>query len=201
MTLPKTGKLNLGQSVRSARFSTPFLGLDGDVEARLKPRHGKCLTKYLSQFHAIHHPLAPMNPSAIQPTGPTRFLRPASRRFHRFTTLCALLFALALTATCFASGPYCAIAYSKSTGRYGHGEGYDSRAAAEYRALAECGTHDARVVGWVRNGYLSLALGRLVGTYGTGYGSDIYTAKARALKNCPSDNAHIVQTVWAGAHR
>ena len=157
------------------------------------------LLNLLGQIHPVIYPIMPMNPIANQSVAPTRFLQPSTRRLHRFTTLCALLFALVLTATCFAGGPYCAIAYSKSTGRYGHGEGYDSRAAAEYRALAECGTHDARVVGWVKNGYLSLALGRIVGTYGTGYGSDIYSAKARALRNCPSNNAHIVQTVWAGA--
>ena len=139
-----------------------------------------------------------MHPATKPPIPITRFLQPASRRLQRFAALFSLLFAFALASVCYA-GPYCAIAYSKSTGRYGHGEGYDNRAAAEYRALAECGTRDARVVGWVKNGYLSLAVGRYVGTYGVGYGSDIYSAKSRALRRCPSNSARIVQTVWAGA--
>lgn len=122
-----------------------------------------------------------------------------SRRPQRWTALSVLLLCLAFASAALA-GPYCAIAYSKSTGRYGHGEGHNTRAEAEYRALAECGTHDAHVVGWCRNGYLSLALGRNLGTYGTGLGNTIYEAKARALKNCPSSSAHIVQTVWAGSH-
>jgi hypothetical protein len=57
------------------------------------------------------------------------------------------------------AGGYSAIAYSKSTGRCGDGYGYNSRAAAERRALRECAAHDAFIAGWCHNRYIALATG------------------------------------------
>ncbi len=137
----------------------------------------------------------------IIPSIPTadrqRILPASSPRLRRWTVLSALLLCLALASAAFA-GPYCAIAYSKSTGRIGQGEGLNTRAEAESRALAECGAPDAQVVGWCRDGYLALALGRSPGVYGTGRGDTLKDAQARALEACHSNHARIAKTVPAG---
>lgn len=116
------------------------------------------------------------------------------------TAVCALLFCLAFASSAFASGPYCAIAYSPSTGRWGHGENYPNRASAEARALAECSTYDARVVVWVHHGYAALAVDNSHGRYGVGYAASLARAKRNAIRGCNSPNAHVVQSVWSGVY-
>lgn len=92
---------------------------------------------------------------------------------------------------------YAAIAYSPSTGKYGYGNGYRSRFAAEREALWQCPQSDAKVVGWVCNGFLALAVGDDNG-YGIGYsynaGANNGSAMNRALADCrkhTSKNPHI----------
>ncbi len=114
--------------------------------------------------------------------------------------LFAILLSLTFIGSTFASGPFCAIAYSPSTGRWGHGEGYPNRASAETRALAECSTYDARVVVWVHHGYASLAVDNSYGRYGVGYGASLARAKRNAIRGCNSPNAHVVQSVWSGVY-
>jgi len=121
----------------------------------------------------------------------------ASQRLRRWAVLSALLLCVAIASAALA-GPYCAIAYSKSTGRIGHGEGQNTRAEAESRALGECGAPDAQVVGWCRDGYLALALGRSMGVYATGRGDTLQEAQKRALEACQSNHARIAKTVPAG---
>lgn len=82
---------------------------------------------------------------------------------------------------------YAAVAYSKSTGQYGYAWNYWSRAAAERTALSRCPATDARIVGWVKGGWLVLAKGDNnaygVGwTYGEGAGNS--DAMRRALREC-----------------
>ncbi len=129
-------------------------------------------------------------------------LRPsvASTRLRRWSVLASLLLCLVFTGAALA-GPYCAIAYSKSTGRIGQGEGLNTRAEAESRALAECGAPDAQVVGWRRDGFLALALGRTPGVYGTGQGDTLKEAQTRALETCHSNHARLAKTVSAGDHK
>jgi hypothetical protein len=117
-------------------------------------------------------------------------------RIHRFVGLCALLLGFAFVSSAFATGPFCAIAYSPATGQWGHGRDYATRALAEGRALSECGTYDARVVAWAYHGYIALAVGGSY--YGSGYGSTVNQAKRNALRNCRSSEARVVQTVWSG---
>lgn len=109
--------------------------------------------------------------------------------------LCAILVALFVTAAVEA-GTFCAIAFSTSTGRYGHAEGWNSRAQAERRALAACGTYDAKIVGWVNNGYVALAVGDGY-AWGTGFGATAEIAQAKALRNCRGRNARIIKCVYA----
>lgn len=54
---------------------------------------------------------------------------------------------------------YAAVAYSESTGEYGYGWDHASRGAAERTALAHCKASDAKIVGWVKAGWLVLAVG------------------------------------------
>ena len=48
---------------------------------------------------------------------------------------------------------YAAIAYSASTGVYGYAFDYGTRGEAQRVALARCGSADARLAGWARNGW------------------------------------------------
>jgi hypothetical protein len=121
---------------------------------------------------------------------------PARRSLRRsLIGFCVIAIALFVTAVCEA-GTFCAIAFSTSTGRYGHAEGWNTRAQAERRALAACGTSDARVVGWVNNGYVALAVGDGF-AWGTGFGATAEIARAKALRNCRGRNARVVKCVYA----
>ena len=93
---------------------------------------------------------------------------------------------------------YAAIAYSPSTGDYGFGYNFGTRAGAEQRALKDCNGDDAQIVTWVNNGFCALALGDDQSRWGYGYswggGASNVEAKQRALKQCQSrtTGAHIV---------
>lgn len=93
---------------------------------------------------------------------------------------------------------YAAIAYSPSTGKYGYGNGYRSRYAAEREALRQCPESDAKVVGWVCNGFLALAVGD-DNAYGTGYSFNAGATNGAAMNNAmaecrkhTSKNPHIL---------
>ncbi len=93
---------------------------------------------------------------------------------------------------------YAVVAYSPATGRYGYGYGYASRGAAEVAALNRCGTTDARVVAWTRNGYIAVARGT-GRSIGWAHASDPATARRLALAACLrySDTSRIVVCVSA----
>ena len=63
---------------------------------------------------------------------------------------------------------YAAIAYSPSTGHYGYAWNHGSRGAAERVALSKCKEPDAKIVGWVKAGWLVLAIGE-DNAYGVGW--------------------------------
>ena len=95
----------------------------------------------------------------------------------------AAALALAAPATARADDTYAAIAYSEKTGKYGYGYNFDSRDAAEDRAVSECKADDAKVVVWARNGWCALALSDN-SYYGWGYGSSEDIAKDIAKDKC-----------------
>ena len=82
---------------------------------------------------------------------------------------------------------YAAVAFSKSTGKWGYAYNYGSRFAAERAAIANCGATDAEAVGWVKGGWLALAVGDNK-AYGVawefGEGAVNRDAKLRAIQEC-----------------
>jgi hypothetical protein len=95
---------------------------------------------------------------------------------------------------------YAAIAYSQSTGAYGYSYAFATLAGAKAEALSHCDADDARIVAWVQNGYVSLALGDTVGAYGWGWASTAAEARARARAECRArtTGAYIAVTVYSG---
>ena len=105
----------------------------------------------------------------------------------------------------YASGDtYAAIAYSPATGKWGYGNNYGSRGAAERAALQNCPEPDARIVTWVHNGFCALALGDDRSCWGIGYswgnGASNTAARNFALQDCRgrTTGAHIVLCVYSG---
>jgi uncharacterized protein DUF4189 len=98
---------------------------------------------------------------------------------------------------------YAAIAYSPSTGKYGYAYNYGSRYAAERAALAHCPEADAEIVGWVKAGWLALAIGD-DNAYGVGWeygeGATNTDAKRRAYNQCAArtTNPKVVLCICSG---
>lgn len=84
-------------------------------------------------------------------------------------------------------GRYAAVAYSSKTGKFGYAWDWGSRATAESVALMNCKADDAKVVGWVKGGWLVLAVAD-DNAYGVGYtfgeGASNADARQRAIKDC-----------------
>jgi len=82
---------------------------------------------------------------------------------------------------------YEAVAYSPTTGKYGYAYDYGSRAAAERAALGHCKAADAGIVGWVKAGWIVLAVAD-DNAFGIGYchgnGANSVTAHVDALNDC-----------------
>ena len=100
---------------------------------------------------------------------------------------------LAHPAQARADDTYAAIAYSEKTGHYGYGFNFDTREAAEQRALSECKGDDAKIVVWARNAWAALAVSDN-GHYGWAYGDSEESVKNTALQKCKDaggTNAHI----------
>jgi Domain of unknown function (DUF4189) len=76
---------------------------------------------------------------------------------------------------------FCAIAYSKSTGKWGSGYGKSSRYDAEQEALRRCGEQDGKILCWTKGSwYCALADGP--DSFGAAPGETAADAKAAALK-------------------
>ena len=86
---------------------------------------------------------------------------------------------------------YAAVAYSPSTGKFGYSWNWRSRGKAEAVALANCKEADAKVVGWVKAGWLVLAVSD-DNSYGVGYaygrGAANTDAMRQALNDCAKHN-------------
>ncbi len=89
---------------------------------------------------------------------------------------------------------YGAVAYSPSTGAFGYAWDCGSRGMAEQVALSNCPASDARIVGWVQDGWLVLAIGEN-NSYGVGweYGDGAYNGDAAqtAIDECLSHGDHV----------
>ena len=100
-----------------------------------------------------------------------------------------------------AQNRYAAIAFSKSTGRWGYGNGYATKEAAIARALQECGQRDA-ITKWTKNAWISLAVSNRTPTgygYGWAWATNAARARANARRQCVAHNGNgrVVLTVSA----
>ncbi len=102
---------------------------------------------------------------------------------------------LAWTAPSMAEDHYGAIAYSTDSGRYGYSYDYDSRAAAEERAVSECNDSSCTAVLWFRNACGALATGD-GHAYGTGWASDRSEAENTAMSYCNKNGTNCSITRW-----
>ncbi len=93
-----------------------------------------------------------------------------------------------------AADNYAAIAFSQDTGSVGYSIDYGTQAAAEERALEECG-RDCEVVLWVRNACGALATGDDNG-YGTGWATSRQEAERIALSSCNDNVANCSVNRW-----
>jgi hypothetical protein len=114
---------------------------------------------------------------------------------------------LIVIALALAAGPalqaagdkYAAVAFSPSTGRWGYGNGYPTKAEATTRALAECGQSDA-ITAWCRNEWIALAISKQSpGGYGVAWAPTASGARQRALAECRARNpdARVIACVSA----
>lgn len=91
-------------------------------------------------------------------------------------------------------GTYAAVAYSPATGKYGYAWNQSTRGRAEYVALSHCPEKDAVIVGWVKGGWLVLAVGDN-NAYGTGweYGNGARNTDAceRAIDKCHKNGGKV----------
>jgi hypothetical protein len=83
---------------------------------------------------------------------------------------------------------YAAVAYSPSTGKYGYAWNWRSRGKAEAVALANCKEADAKVVGWVKAGWLVLAVSD-DNAYGVGYSYGAGAGNTDAMRQARADCA------------
>ncbi|WP_167837553.1 DUF4189 domain-containing protein [Nocardia altamirensis] len=101
--------------------------------------------------------------------------------------------ALAFSAPAAQAAPYNygAIALSTSTGLIGYSYDYPDSAAAQSRAVRQCGAGDCQSVVWFANGCGAVAYSSRTGTYSWSYAASRSRAQSKALSNNYSD-AYIV---------
>lgn len=120
-------------------------------------------------------------------------------KLPRLFLLLAIVCALGSAQPVLAADSYAAIAFSPSTGQWGYGNGYSTRAAALQRARNECGASDARTF-WTKNAWIALAVSdQDPGGYGWAWASTAAQARAKARNECLKRNpdARVVVTVSA----
>jgi len=88
-----------------------------------------------------------------------------------------------------AQSKYGAIAFNKATRRHGYAFNHSTRAAAESRALAECGKGCTPMM-WFANGCGALAVGST--RYGAGSADARLTAELQARQQCGEKDCRIV---------
>jgi len=113
------------------------------------------------------------------------------------TTMCVTL----TPGTALAWDKYGAIAYSAGTGRNGYSYDYDSRAAAQNKALNECGARDCVVKVWFKNACGAFARSRRDGSTGWAYAYSMAAAKREALRQCRARGNGCELVAWACTSR
>jgi hypothetical protein len=102
----------------------------------------------------------------------------------------------------FGSSTYAAIAYSTSTGECYYAWNYASRHDAESAALAGMNANDARIVGWVNQGWLVLIIGD-DNSYGIGWqygnGARLNVASQHAMNACLQHTNKIRKVIRLGS--
>jgi len=106
----------------------------------------------------------------------------------------AFVLAVALSSSEAAADYFGAIAFSQDTGAVGYGYDYPSRAAAEERALDECG-EACEVVVWFQNACGALAVGDDNG-YGSAWAANRREAENIALNNCKQNAENCSVRRW-----
>ena len=98
------------------------------------------------------------------------------------------------------SSGYAAIAYSRTTGKWGYSHGYGSRAGAEQAAVRRCPEDDAKILVWTRNSWCALALGDDKSFYGWAWAGSASEAKRLAMEKCRAGttNCYIAVCVYSG---
>jgi len=81
-----------------------------------------------------------------------------------------------------------AIAFSESTGRWGYSTG--GGRSAPYMAIQNCGAPDAKIIAQESDGWLALAMGDDISTYGWGYAGNRIDAECNALEACSKRTKH-----------
>jgi len=148
-----------------------------------------------------------------KPNGKSRFAAACSAKFFtvRLVSRCIalLLFLICCSAVVtrasaysFGSSTYAAIAYSTSTGECYYTWNYASRHDAESAALAGMNASDARIVGWVNQGWLVLIIGD-DNSYGVGWqfgnGARLNMASQRAMNACLQHTNKIRKVIRLGS--
>jgi hypothetical protein len=95
-----------------------------------------------------------------------------------------------------AKNTYAAIAYSRSTGKYGFTYQQPTLEAAKADALRRCEGNDARIVVWTRNGWCALAKGA-DGTFGAASAPSQQEAEKDALGDCAKKTSGQAQVAIA----
>ena len=90
-----------------------------------------------------------------------------------------------------------AIAFSQRTGAVGWSYDFPTRAAAEQRALQECGQHGGgcRITTWFRNACGALAVGDGNG-WGGSWGNTRHEAESKALSLCSNETRRCTVRRW-----
>ena len=129
----------------------------------------------------------------------------STRRRIVTTTMAALaslvIIAATRPSTAEAAGAsrFAAIAYSPNTGRFGYAYGFGSLREAENDALRRCGAADARIVAWVQNGWVALALGNS-SAYGFAWSTrSLADAERMALQNCAAYDCNPYIAAWVAS--
>ena len=93
-----------------------------------------------------------------------------------------------------AQNKFGAIAYNKSSGRYGYSYNYNSRGEAEDRALSEC-TGSCDIVVWFKNACGALATGN--GGWGAAWAPSRRGAENKAVDACSehANNCSVIRWV------
>jgi hypothetical protein len=84
----------------------------------------------------------------------------------------------------FLTPPFGAIAFSRSTGRWGSSWGFHSTWEAEDRALSGCGIRDCSIIMSASDCWVALAMNRNNGYWGVASGHSQNAAEERAVQEC-----------------